>query len=334
MARERDRRAGAEGNRMLAVGGAGLLLFMVLAAAAPRLAPFDPNEQLDPAGGSKRPPLTRLAVVELEDGRYRLADSVERLPEGLAVTRLGRRQVFPAEEVANLTSEGVDETRLYLLGTDRFGRDLLSRILHGGRLSLAIGLASGAVALGIGLLVGSVAALGRAWLDAVLMRSVDALLAVPQLFLLLAVAAYYSTGPATLVLVLGGLAWMGVSRLVRGELLSLEGREFVLAARSAGRGRLGIFWHHLLPNAWSPLLVHMPLLVAQIILVESALSFLGMGVQPPAPSWGNIISEGTPNLLDAWWITAFPGLALAATVISLNLLGDGLRDRMDPHLGS
>lgn len=306
-------------------------LLIAVAALAPLLAPYDPSEQLDPAAALNRPPGTELAAVHLADGRWRLADKVRRVPEGLEVQRLGRTEVFPFSEVLNLTPDGVADRRLFLLGSDRFGRDLLSRILYGARVSLAVGGLSMLLALTLGLAVGSAAALGGRWLDAVLMRGVDAFMAFPWLYLMIALAAFLRPGPAAVVGLMGATAWMRISRLIRAELLSLREREFIMAARAIGQHPLRILWRHLLPNALAPALVQATLMVGNIILLEASLSFLGLGIQPPTPSWGNLVSEGRDVLIQAWWIAAFPGAALAITVISFNLLNDGLRDALDPR---
>lgn len=312
--------------------GAVLTGLLVLAAlAAPWLAPYDPAEQLDPAAGKYLPPGTVVAAVRLDDGGWRLADRVERTPEGLVVERLGRREVLEASRVANLTPDGVADRRVFLLGTDKFGRDVGSRMLHGARVSLAVGVLSVVLALTLGVAVGSAAALGGPVLDSLLMRTVDALLAFPWLFLMILLAALFTPGTWTLVLLLGAGGWMGISRLARAEILGLQRREFVVAARSIGQSPLKILARHLLPNAFTPILVQATLLIGNLILVESSLSFLGMGIQPPTASWGNMISEGREALSHAWWIATFPGAALAVTVIAFNLLADGLRDLLDPR---
>lgn len=304
---------------------------LLIAALAPWLAPCDPAEQLDPPAGQYRPPGTALAAVHLQDGGWRLADRVRRVPGGLEIERLGRIEPLPAAQVRNLTPHGVADRRVYLLGSDRFGRDILSRMLYGARVSLAVGLIAVALALTLGIALGAAAALGGRLVDALVMRSVDALLSFPWLFLMLALSAFLHPGPAATVVILGATAWMGISRLMRAEILSLQNREFIVAARAIGQRPVVILWRHLLPNAFTPVLIQATLLIGNLILVESSLSFLGMGIQPPIPSWGNLISEGRAVLLQAWWVATFPGAALAFTVIAFNLLGDGLRDTLDPR---
>lgn len=312
-------------------GGFLVAALGVVALAAPLLAPYSPTRQLDPAAGRYRPPGTVLALVELDGERTLLADRVRRTAEGLEVERLGRRELYPASRVTNLTPEGLAPRRLFLLGTDSFGRDLLSRMLYGARISLGIGVLSVALALGVGVLVGSLAGAGPRLLDAVLMRGVDALLAFPWLFLVLALTAIFRPSTTLVVLVLAATSWMPISRLVRAEILSLERREFIVAARGLGLHPARILFRHLLPNALNPVLVQATLAVGNVILAESALSFLGFGVQPPTPSWGNIVADGRDVLLTAWWISTFPGLAIVLAVLAFNLFGDRLRDVLDPR---
>jgi peptide/nickel transport system permease protein len=312
--------------------GAGLCAGLALVAvAAPWLAPFDPAEPLDPAVAKLRPPWTVLPAIHLTDGTWRLADRVERVPGGLRIDSGQRSEVLPAGAVANLSPAGVADSRRFVLGTDRVGRDIWSRLLYGARISLAVGVTAVTLAVILGISIGAAAALGGRWLDALLMRFVDACLAFPAIFLVITLAALFKPGTLPMILMLGGTGWMGISRLMRAELLSLQQREFVLAARAAGLHPFAVFWRHLLPNALTPVVIQGALLVGNTILAESSLSFLGFGIQEPTPSWGNMVAQGADTLLQAWWISTFAGAAISLTVIAFNLLGDGLRDALDPR---
>lgn len=308
----------------LAIVGALLLLALL----APVLAPFDPSEQLDPGTGAGRPPLTRLQVVETVDGdrvEQRLAESAELVGNKLVLKQRHGRLELDAED-----SKVVGERR-YLLGTDRLGRDIFSRILYGARISLSIGLVAALLAIALGILAGAVAALGGRFLDGLVMRFVDGLLALPTILLVLIIAAFFEPSSLVLILLIGCTGWMTLSRLVRAELLSLREREFVVAGRALGLSTPRLFVRHLLPNAISPIVATAGLLVGDAVLLESSLSFLGLGVSSELPSWGRMIANGRDDLRTLWWISTFPGLAIAVTVLAFALLGDGLRDLLDPN---
>jgi peptide/nickel transport system permease protein len=220
----------------------------------------------------------------------------------------------------------------HLLGTDTLGRDVLSRIIYGSRVSLKVGFVAVGLATLIGLLVGALAGFYGGWVDQVLMRLVDLMLCFPTFFLILAVIAVLEPSIGNIMAVIGLTSWMGVARLVRAEFLSLREREFVVAARALGASDARLILRHMLPNALAPVMVSATLGVAGAILTESALSFLGLGVQPPTPSWGNILTAGKDNIEIAWWLSFFPGLAILVTVMSYNLLGEGIREAIDPRL--
>jgi peptide/nickel transport system permease protein len=222
--------------------------------------------------------------------------------------------------------------KTHLLGTDELGRDLLSRIIWGSRVSLKVGFMAVGIAIMIGILIGSIAGFYGGKIDAVLMRFVDIMLAFPTFFLILAVIAILEPNIFTIMAVIGVTGWMDVARLVRAEFLSLKERDFVDAARAIGINNRRLIFRHILPNALSPIFVAATFGVAGAILIESGLSFLGLGVQPPDPSWGNILTAGKDNIEIAWWLSLYPGLAILITVLSYNLVGEGLRDALDPRL--
>jgi len=220
----------------------------------------------------------------------------------------------------------------HLFGTDQIGRDVLSRMLHGGRISLAVGFVSVGISAFIGITLGSLAGYNGGVVDAVIMRIVDLMLVFPRLFLLLAVLAFLKPSIWIIMVVIGLTSWMGTARLVRAEFLSLKEREFVVWSQSIGARGYRIIWRHILPNAMAPVLVAMTLGIPAAILLESSLSFLGLGVQPPHATWGNILTEGKDTIELAWWLSVYPGMAILFTVLSYNLLGEGIRDALDPRL--
>ncbi len=220
----------------------------------------------------------------------------------------------------------------HLFGTDQLGRDVLSRMIWGARISLKVGFVATGIAILLGAVLGAVAGYYGRWIDAVIMRFVDIMLCFPTFFLILAVIALLEPSIWNIMIIIGLTGWMGITRLVRADFTSLKERDFVLAARAIGAGDFRIIFIHILPNAMASVLVAATLGVAGAILTESALSFLGIGVQPPTPSWGNILTAGKDNIDIAWWLSLYPGLAILITVLGYNLLGEGIRDSLDPRL--
>lgn len=225
-----------------------------------------------------------------------------------------------------------EPSAIHWLGTDGLGRDVLSRMIYGARISLLVGFVSAGLACLIGVILGAISGFFGGWIDAIIMRLVDVMLCFPSFFLILAVIAYLSPSIWTIMVVIGITSWMGVCRLVRAEFLTLKKREFMIAAEGLGASAPAIILRHGLPNAMAPVFVAFILGVAGAILTESALSFLGIGVQPPDPSWGNMLTEGKATIEVAWWLSVFPGCAILITVLGYNLLGEGLRDVLDPRL--
>ena len=260
--------------------GLGILTFLVIVAvAAPLIAPFDPNRQLDIIQLKNQPP-----------------------------------------------------SWTFLLGTDVLSRDVWSRAVYGARVSLGIGALGALMAVSLGTLVGALAGYYQRWVDAVLMRGVDVGLALPRIFILLMAVALWDGLPfAALVIAIGLTSWFGTSRLVRAEVLSLRQQDFVVAARALGVRTGRIIFRHVLPNAAAPIIVSAALGVGNVLLLEASLSFLGIGVKPPDPTWGNMIADNAPSIYSAPWSTIVPGLAIALVVMSLNAVADGVQDALDPH---
>lgn len=336
----------------------GLMLLAVLyltAFLAPVLAPYDPDAQV-PGQNTvvllNLPPGARVTVLgDVKRGeRYCLGWTLEGdklvLDRGPHATGEGTLRLKDLGEPRRGWFRGAGTVRTaragdvtfpyreesFLLGTDSNGRDLLSRLIYGSRISLSIGFLAMGLAVGLGIVFGALAGYLGGWIDTAIMRFVDILLAFPRLLLLmLIITVYEGAGVWTVVLVLGLTGWMGVARLVRAEFLRLRALDYAMAARALGYGRGRIMFRHLMPNAMAPVIVSATLRVGETILVEAALSFLALGVKPPTATWGNIVQEGQGYLATAGWVALFPGLCIVAAVVCFNLVGDALRDALDPR---
>ena len=249
--------------------------------------------------------------------------------------------VILAPWIAPYPFDAIDPTQFrkppspaHIMGTDDIGRDLFTRLLYGGRISLAIGIFSAMVGTGVGTLMGSLAGYyGRA-LDNLIMRVTDVAFSIPSLPLLIILSAYAKSAIPVMILVIGLLSWMSTARIVRATVLSIRERDFTLAARAVGARDARILARHILPNALAPIIVGATLGVGGAIIAESSLSFLGLGVQVPTPSWGNMLQDSQSTMASRPWLTIFPGMAILITVLGINFLGDGLRDALDPTIRS
>lgn len=308
----------------------GALVAVVTLGAA--LWPIDPGRQLDPAVAGLAGPGSRFHVVRLADGREIAARTLTLDGDRVRLDRPFEPRVLMRSELA--AGDAAISSRRFLLGSDKFGRDIAARLLAGGRTSLAAAFLALAVIVAIGVPVGLLSGLAPPAIDRGLLRLLEALQAFPRLFLLLALAAAVRPGFVAVALLVGATGWVPMARLVRAEVRTLREREFIQAARVIGAGPLRIAFRHLLPNAASPIAVEASLAAAAAILSEAALSFLGYGLQPPAASWGNMIADGRETLAAGWWVALFPGLAIALAAIAFNRIGEGARDALDPRSGS
>jgi len=237
----------------------------------------------------------------------------------------------PALQGELTTERLLPPSSLHPLGTDQFARDVLSRVLYGARISMTIGFVAMSISMTIGTILGAVSGFAGGRVDTVIMRVVDMVLSFPRLVLLIAIIAFFEPSIFLIVAVLGLTQWPQPTRLVRGEVLSIREREFIQAGRALGLSGARMVLRHVVPNTLAPVIVAATLGIGDTIVLEAGLSFLGLGVQPPTPSWGTMVADGRDNLFGAWWISTFPGLAIVLVVLSFNIAGDGLRDALDPR---
>jgi oligopeptide transport system permease protein len=227
---------------------------------------------------------------------------------------------------------GIYFNKVHFLGTDDLGRDMMVRILYGARISLAVGFLAALVSLVIGVFLGAFAGYLGGWIDVQITRLIDLLYSIPYMFFVILLMAMAGRSFYLLFIAIGAVSWLTTARIVRGQVISLKNSEFIEAARASGTGHWGIIFRHLIPNTLGPIIVYFSLLVPRLMLEESFLSYLGLGVQAPMASWGSIVADGQNSIIQFPWMVIFPGLALTATLFSLNFVGDGLRDALDPKL--
>jgi len=314
------------------LGKVVLLIFVFLALTAPFVAPFQPSSHGDLMTTRLLKPLEGGVVTSsdmLEGESSTLAatsNSLLRLLDGANHVLLSRQEKFTRIGGPTAAEEQGERSRTatFVLGTDDLGRDVLSRMIYGTRISLGIGSAAMCFAVLLGCLIGFLAGVYGGWTDRLLMRFTDLFLAVPALFLVIALIALFGNSTTLLIAVLAATGWMSVARLVRGEVLVLREREFILSARLLGRSSVQILRDHMIPNVAPTILAASVLQLGNVVLAEAALSFLGLGVQPPTPSWGNMIGESMAFIESAWWVGVFPGIALSLLVISANLVAEGI----------
>ncbi|MDW8108346.1 MAG: ABC transporter permease [Candidatus Kryptonium sp.] len=291
-----------------------IILYLIFADL---MTPFDPITSLDRENLSSLPPLSKVYELTLKDGRKLFVLDYE-IQDNLIYFE--QKFVSGKVEIDKLQSV---KTILFIFGTDNLGRDVFSRTIYGGRFSLIIGILSSLLAFLIGVSIGVISGYFGGIVDKILMRITDVFLAFPKLFLVLVIIAFTQTQTIfSIIIILSLLNWMGISRLVRAEFLRLKEMEFILAVESIGLPNLKIAIKHILPNAITPALISIPFITGDVILTESILSFLGFGIQPPTPTWGNMISEAEKSLVSTWWLPIFPGILISATVLTMNWISD------------
>ena len=309
-----------------------IILYVIVALSAPILAPLDPSSHGDLRTTRLLKPFQKgiisESVVEAHDDNLSSTSSgsVEGMLKSVNNYLVLRDHYVPqSDHIENKENVINHHAMTFLLGTDNLGRDVLSRLIYGLRLSLVIGVAAVLCTVILGCVIGLTAGIAGGWIDHALMRFTDLFLAVPSLFFVIALVALFGNTILLLILVLAGTGWMSVARLVRGEVVLLREREFIVAARLLGRSQLQILRDHVLPNVLPIIVVASVLQLSNVVLAEAALSFLGLGIQPPTPSLGNMIGESLPHMSSAWWVGVFPGIALSSFVVLVNMAADHLQ---------
>jgi len=295
------------------------------------IGPAPPPAAADPMGAAERALTTRqLAWRRFRRHKLAMASAVVLIL--LALVAIFAKYVTPyGFREIDLASFYKGPSLKHWFGTDVLGRDEFTRVIYGGRISLSVGLAVALVAGFVGAIVGGLAGFYGGWIDNLMMRVTDLFLSIPFLVILIIASQALGTSTWDIIIILSLFFWMGDARIVRGMFLSLKEKEFVEAAKASGAKNRRIIFYHILPNVTGPIVVNLTLLVAVAILTESSLSFLGFGIQPPTPSWGNLLSDAQSAIFTAQWLVYFPGLFILLTVLCVNFLGDGLRDALDPH---
>ncbi len=305
----------------------------------PSLSAYPKPEMIDQAvQDAVRRSRVELAGWEEKDERIFITVTSAKPIDPRMVRYIDRSSVFESAEVVETSADGLKlvvsakiEKLYFFFGTDTIGRDLLTRTLIAGRVSLAIGLLAGLVAVFIGVLYGAAAGFLGGKTDEVMMRIVDLLYSLPFIFFVIMLVVFFGRNFVLMFLAVGAVLWLDMARIVRGQALSIKRQEYVQAAEALGVGRAGILIRHVIPNLLGPVVIYMTLLVPQVIILESFLSFLGLGVQEPMASWGVLIAQGAANIPGANWLLAFPSFFLTTTLFALNFIGDGLRDALDPR---
>ncbi len=313
-------------------------VFSSYVTVPPSLTPRpDPQSLQDVAEGIAKRARVNLDSFEVESGTFTAVISSERAIDPRAIRYFDRNNEFRNTEVVETSEDGrsmtvsgqVDQVT-FPFGTDTNGRDLLVRVMLGGQISIAVGLAASLVSLGIGVIYGATSGYLGGRIDNVMMRFVEILYSLPFVFLVVVLVVFFGRSVVLIFVVIGAVQWLEMARIVRGQTLSLKRREFVGAAEALGLTDWQIIRRHIIPNTIGPVIVFVTVVVPQVILTESFLSFLGLGVQAPLASWGTLISEGAANMQSAPWLLIFPSIFFVATLFSLNFVGDGLRDALDP----